>query len=352
MPDPIPPVSGTPTPPTPADAQPVETPVPANIDDRFVLSESSNATLHDAFAGYRWSPGVLKSVIESYGIRDAHGLIAKAIERDGNKYLKRSELEEAAAEMASAALRGYRWSPSVLAKVMTAHDLDQDIALLREALGHDNGNKYLKRSELEGAAKVLAGALQELHIISDLDKTIIRPDGGIYAGAAQLFYELGQLGSDFTYVTARSPERIEGVPELLDNHGLPVAPIETGTSTLPWVAEPEKIADISRTLDADPAAKAFLFGDSSHRDPEVFKAILEAYPDRIIAAFVHKVNNVNPTRVEGMILYDNFAEVAGHLLRMQIFDEPAARRVMDAAQIEGLDITDAQIEALIDEYRP
>jgi hypothetical protein len=250
-----------------------------------------------------------------------------------------------------------RYSERVLAQVMAAYGIEDRDALIAEALArHDDGNGYLKRSELEAAAKVLTGEAAELGIVSDLDKTIIPPSSSelpanAYPGVAQLFTELEALDgdrSDTTYVTARDPERIEGVPEWLEEHGLPAGPIETGVGTAPWTAEREKIADITRVMEAAPNKRFVLFGDSSHRDPEVYRAIKERFGDRVIAAFIQKVTNtVRPDRVEGLELVDNYAEAASILLDQGVLSREAARRVMVAAQVEGLDITDAEIQALL-----
>jgi phosphatidate phosphatase APP1 len=203
--------------------------------------------------------------------------------------------------------------------------------------------------------------LQEIGIISDLDKTVIPASTAnlpeqAYPGVAALFHELefgkGGKAGDTYYVTARTPDRIEGVADWLQSQGLPTGSIDTGTSTLPWVAEPEKVADITRVLDANPQQTFMLFGDTSHRDPEVYRNIRASRPERVNTVFMHKVNQVNPDRVDGMFVFENYTEVAAELLRLGVFDDTQARRVMVSAQLQGQDITDAQIEALIESHRP
>jgi phosphatidate phosphatase APP1 len=114
-----------------------------------------------------------------------------------------------------------------------------------------------------------------------------------------------------------------------------------------WTSQAEKVRDIRRAMDANPDQSFVLFGDSSHRDPEVYAEILALYPTRVLAVFIHKVNNVNPARVTGMNLITNYAQVASRLLELNILDEPAARRAMEAAQAEGLAITDSEIDGLL-----
>jgi hypothetical protein len=257
-------------------------------------------------------------------------------------------------------LRGpeLRYSESVARDVLADHGLTDLSALLAKAGELDNGNGYLARNELEAAAKLLVGpGAEEIGVVSDLDSTVIPPDvnGAMvapYPGIATLLRELefgrgGQAG-DVRYVTARSPDRIGDIPDYLMDHQIPEGPIDTGIGTMPWVAEKEKVADIARIFEAHPEQKFVLFGDTKHRDPEVYKEIQRLYPNQVTAVFINKVNvTVNPARVEGMNMIENYAQAAGSLLESGVLDEAAARRVMVAAQSEGLAITDAQIDALI-----
>jgi hypothetical protein len=251
---------------------------------------------------------------------------------------------------------GFRWTPRTLKKVLAESGLsaDWEDALLLEAAAFDDGNGFLKRSELEaGAAQLFAPDL-EVGIISDIDKTVLPPHDihaagpkpSPYPGVVTLYTELeGATPGDMTYVTARTPDLVTEIPDWMADHGLPVGPIETGVNM--WTSQAEKVRDIRRAMDANPDQSFVLFGDSSHRDPEVYAEILALYPTRVLAVFIHKVNNVNPARVTGMNLITNYAQVASRLLELNILDEPAARRAMEAAQAEGLAITDSEIDGLL-----
>ena len=166
----------------------------------------------------------------------------------------------------------------------------------------------------------------------------------------------GQLGvgkpGDTHYVTARTPDRVTGMPAWMAREGLPEGDISTGVSGIPWVAQAEKVRDIRTVFDAHPDQSFVLFGDSSHRDPEVYKEIQALYPDRVLAAFIRKVNNPNPQRVAGLHLITSYAEAAAILFEKGVLDEGAARAVMFRAQAEGLTITDAEIEELLTAHRP
>lgn len=201
----------------------------------------------------------------------------------------------------------------------------------------------------------------ELGIVSDIDKTVLPPEtiDGMpppYPGIAALLETLelrsGGSAGDLTFVTARSPDKIVDVPDWMAMHGVPAGPIETGISGVPWVAQREKIADITRIFQARPDQSFVLFGDTSHRDPEVYKAIRTAFPDRVAAIFIHRVDgDASAARVEGMHLVGNYAEAAATAFGLALITEDEARAVIDAAQDAGLALTDAEADALIDAAR-
>jgi len=320
----------------------------------------------------RFSEAVLVAVLDEYGLTDRGALTDKALELETRSlfYLNRGELTAAAEALladaqSASAPDGYSFSDSVVASVMGKFGLPDRIALLNAATLFDgDGNRYLRRSELEAAAKVMVGTV-ELGIVSDIDKTVLpphprgaalpAPHPGIVTmlNAPELGLSGGGQAGDLTYVTARSPDRVTALPQWMKDHDLPSGPIETGVSPLPWVAQPEKVKDISLILDDNPDQKFVLFGDNSHRDPEVYEIILANYPDRIHAIFIHKVKNApDMSRYDGMHLIENYAEAAAQLFSQGVLDEPAARAVMVAAQVEGLAITDAAIDAFIDDNQP
>lgn len=193
----------------------------------------------------------------------------------------------------------------------------------------------------------------ELQIISDIDKTVLPPESEeAYAGVVKLYniLELGDgsgASGDMNYVTARTPERLEGVPEWMDAVGLPPGPIETGVSGIPWIAEDEKVGDVTEVLSRTQAKRWVMFGDTSHRDPEVYRRIIEANPDHEIVALVNLVNNANPDRLVGLHAYHNYAEASAFLVEEGILTEDEAWSVWDAAVAEGLDMTAAEMEALL-----
>lgn len=220
----------------------------------------------------------------------------------------------------------------------------------------------LAYAKKQGLVSTCAGASTELGLISDLDQTVIPKhevlgDVAPYPGVAALYEVLelraGGKKGDVYYVTARTPDGLAGVPEWLETHEVPLGPIETGVSGVPWVAQAEKVRDISALLDAHPGQKFLLFGDTAHRDPEVEKEIIAKYPDRIAGGMMHKVTaSVSAERVKGLLVFESYAEAAAILHGRGLLEESEARDVMTAAQDEGLPLTDAEIDALIELHSP
>jgi hypothetical protein len=201
------------------------------------------------------------------------------------------------------------------------------------------------------------GDHSELGIVSDIDKTVLPPETSAgmpppYPGIASMLSTLELRGSgnagDIHYVTARDPADVVVIPDWMAMHAVPAGSIDTGVGTQPWVAQPEKVRDIKRIMDGRDGQKFVLFGDTSHRDPEVYKEVRTLFPDRVLAIFIHKVNaTVSPTRVAGMHLVNNYAEAAAIAFGLDLITEAEARSIMNDAKAEGLAITAAEINALI-----
>jgi len=177
----------------------------------------------------------------------------------------------------------------------------------------------------------------EIGVVSDLDKTVI-PDyegelpAAAYPGVATLYTALeGPRTGDVYYVTARPEWMVEGIPEWLAAHGVPSGPIDTGVSPIPYQARAEKVADISAVFDAHPDQQFLLFGDTNHVDPDVFRDVIDRYGDRVVAAFVHDVKEIEPERLEGLILFQDYGQVATALSELGLLDEAIAQQIVAEA---------------------
>ena len=199
----------------------------------------------------------------------------------------------------------------------------------------------------------------ELGIVSDIDQTVLPPEEGGMLPAVPGMRRCCARSSPAAGRREISTSSRRGPPRRsprslawMAMHGVPQGPIDTGISGVPWVAQAEKVRDISRIFDTRVQQSFVLLGDTSHRDPEVYAEILAKYPARVSTVFIHKVNTtVPPARVEGMHLITSYAEAAAIAFGEQLLTEAEARTVMTAAQSEGLAITDAEIDALIDAAR-
>ena len=310
---------------------------------------------------YNYSDRVINSVLTNFDLTDQNQLLVRAeVFDNGNRYLNRTELTEAAKDIVrdQIIISGFRFSSSVVDRVMSGSALRDRLALLTQAVRHNNdGNKYLKTSELEAAGDELAQPPTEIGIISDIDKTLLPPSGSLYTylppypGAVVLLDELehsqGRKSGNTFYVTTRNPYVIGEVPQWLTENGFPTGPVELGISPQATISQREKVSDISAILDANPNTTFVLFGDSNHRDPDAYGEIMSLYPGRIAAVFIHNVRNISATRTQGMNLYEDIHETAVMLGQLGILCESSVRRVLETAQAEGATLSDADIENML-----
>jgi tetratricopeptide (TPR) repeat protein len=111
-------------------------------------------------APWRWSDNVVAEVLAEYHLDDRDELISVAKNHDdGNRYLKREELQSAA-ELLKNSKKTWRYSDNVVAEIMEGYGLDDSAALIEAAKLHDDGNRYLTRQEFMSAARELMMAKQ------------------------------------------------------------------------------------------------------------------------------------------------------------------------------------------------
>lgn len=299
---------------------------------------------------FDYAPSVLVDIKDQFlrsvpgrSFTDSEVIGAAALWDDGNGYLKKKELEAGARELQMTAASGQPLRAA-------------DIASIRSWTGCTRQGAPPAPPPPSGAA--------EIGVVSDIDKTLMPPErSGVeqpaYPGVAALLTLLergpqgnGALG-DVTYVTARNPGRVTNMDAWLASNQLPAGIIETGTVAFPLqVAEDEKVRDIERLFQAHPTQRFVLFGDTNHRDPDVYRRIRSAFPTQVIAVIMHDVKTIDAARLVGHDLVNNYAEAAAVLFKARVLDETGARAVMNAARTEGLTITAAAIDALIDSHRP
>lgn len=218
-------------------------------------------------------------------------------------------------------------------------------------------------AKLKEASTDVGSAPRELGILSDLDKTIVPPapagqdlPDDPYPGMAELLniLEFGDgtgAAGDINFVTARQPDSVLEIPAWLEDHGVPTGPIHTGISGIPFLARDEKVRDITEVFEANPKQEFVMFGDSSHVDPDAYRIILDTFAAQVEVAFIHNVKDIDPAKLVGLVLIDNYAEAAAELFRRGRLTEDEARMVMTAVVQGGL--IDAQtMEDLIASNQP
>jgi hypothetical protein len=106
------------------------------------------------------------------------------------------------------------------------------------------------------------------------------------------------------------------------------------------------VASIRATLNDDVAARTAAGSAPTEAEREAIAALGD--PDRVAAVVIHQVTQtVNPSRVDGQTLVENYAVAAASLYKADVLDKPAAQRVIDAARAEGLALTAAEARALL-----
>jgi 3-oxoacyl-(acyl-carrier-protein) synthase/acyl carrier protein len=106
---------------------------------------------------WRWSDNVVNMVLAEYHLDDRDELIETAkLHDDGNRYLKREEIQAAAEELKNVKST-WRYSDNVVEEVLQEFGLQDASALIEASKVHDDGNLYLKRKELQLGAGDLKG---------------------------------------------------------------------------------------------------------------------------------------------------------------------------------------------------
>ena len=122
------------------------------VGEEQIDSANSSLVQTGGEVPWRWSDNVVDQVVAEYHLDDRDELIEVAkTHDDGNRYLKREELESAAEQLKNAK-KSWRYSDNVVAEIMDGYGLDDRSALIEAAKSHDDGNRYLTRQEFMAAA--------------------------------------------------------------------------------------------------------------------------------------------------------------------------------------------------------
>lgn len=183
----------------------------------------------------------------------------------------------------------------------------------------------------EGEVQLLAA--EGVSVISDIDDTIkvsnvlthqalientfLKPFFAV-PGMSEAYQDLANRheGMSFHYVSSSPWQLYAPLQEFVDDNHFPAATfslkaIRFRDSTLFDLFKPgteTKPKQIEAILAQFPKREFILIGDSGEQDPEVYSAMLNQYPDRIIHVFIRNITNESINNARMSALVDNPAK--------------------------------------------
>jgi phosphatidate phosphatase APP1 len=160
-------------------------------------------------------------------------------------------------------------------------------------------------------------------VISDIDDTVLeteltnpwkrflqliyskQPMRLPFDGIAALYQAFAQANNPIFYVSNAPWNLYEHVVELLDHHDIPKGPVLLRDSRLTEriVRDPEsgevrvhKQRALRRIVEEHPNLPFIMLGDSSRRDPLRYVEIAEAFPGRVLAIYIRRVQGLMARR--------------------------------------------------------
>ena len=90
-----------------------------------------------------------------------------------------------------------------------------------------------------------------------------------------------------------------------------------------------KVKRIDEIMALLPGYRFILVGDSGEKDPEIYRAVKEKYPGRIIATLIHRVSNeqMRSPRFKGQLLFNFYSGLARKLGDQGLFTAEEVKRV-------------------------
>lgn len=180
-------------------------------------------------------------------------------------------------------------------------------------------------------------------VISDIDDTVVRSQATdvlrmfriVFLGNAftrlpfkgvAAFYRALQAGADdavtnpIFYVSSSPWNLYDLLQEFFKLRDIPLGPIALRDygirrhEMLPIEHRDHKLGAIRRILDTYPDLPFILIGDSGQEDPEIYRDIVDAYSERILAVYIRSVHP-DPTRVDAVNrLADEIADAGSTLV--------------------------------------
>lgn len=143
------------------------------------------------------------------------------------------------------------------------------------------------------------------------------------AGGPEAYRRALAAGAVAVFYVSGSPQNfINRIKDFLDYNGYPQGPIELKNfgSDPTFNQAAYKPARLQAILDAHPNTRFVLVGDSSEHDPEIFRALRDLQPTRILGIVIRQVPEADnrPERFVGTVVVPDFAgdpDVLARLLK-------------------------------------
>lgn len=188
-----------------------------------------------------------------------------------------------------------------------------------------------------------------ISIISDIDDTAKVSEVGNHAklfsntfykdfsaipGLAALYQKLASQGASLHFVSSSPWQLYPVLDDFFDRFGFPQRSISLKTVrfrdssffNLFKKGDKTKPKQIAPLIENYPLRKFILVGDSGEQDADVYQAMIKAYPERILAAYIRKVgsDDLADTQTEGgddkvkLIYFKDYTEVVESLRSQHI----------------------------------
>jgi phosphatidate phosphatase APP1 len=198
-------------------------------------------------------------------------------------------------------------------------------------------------------------------VISDLDDTVIRTDATSlvrmlratllenvhtrlpFEGVAAFYRALhdgasGSEGNPVFYVSSSPWNLYDLLVEFLALRGIPLGPVMLrdwglAPGSLPRAHGPHKRTHITQILSFYPNLPFILIGDSGQEDPEIYRDVVAAHPDRIRAIYIRNVSR-DPLRRTSMEELAHEVREKGSILVIAEDTHDAARHAAEHGWID------------------
>ena len=144
-------------------------------------------------------------------------------------------------------------------------------------------------------------------------------------GAAAAYVAAKRAGGVAIIYVSGSPQNfMPRIVHFLEHNGFPAGPILLKNFGVGRGSDPTfdqkayKLARLQRLLDRYPEKRFVLVGDSGERDPEIYRAVARAHPQRISGIVIRRVpgGDNRDKRFAGMVMIDDFREPVSVIARL------------------------------------